>query len=105
MFPFEVLASVPLLALPCPSVLVSWVVGLHLLEAILTHKDPFPRFVDANTIENITVLLATITGFGANAFDGHFTESSDLGSGNVRPQNLARRRASSSYRSFLLSIA
>jgi hypothetical protein len=51
----------PLLALPGTAILVSRIVGLYLLEANRADEDPFLRFVDTNSIENIICLLTTRT--------------------------------------------
>jgi len=51
----------PLLALPGTAILVSRIVGLYLLKANRADEDPFLRFVDTNSIENIISLLTTLT--------------------------------------------
>jgi hypothetical protein len=66
----------PLLAFPGPAILVSRIVGLYFLKANRADEDPFLRFVDTNSIENIIRLLTTLTGFGTYTLNGHFTESS-----------------------------
>jgi hypothetical protein len=51
----------PLLAFPGTTILVSRIVGLYFLKANWADKDPFLRFVDTNSIENIISLLTTLT--------------------------------------------
>ena len=55
------LDSMPLLAFPGPAILVSRIVGLYFLKANRADEDPFLRFVDTNSIENIISLLTTRT--------------------------------------------
>jgi hypothetical protein len=90
----------PFLAFPGTAISVSRSVGLYFLKANRADEDPFLRFVDTNSIENIICLLTTLTRFGPYAFDGHFTESFGLGTENVRLRNLAVQRVSSSCHSF-----
>jgi hypothetical protein len=51
----------PLLALPGTAILVSRIVGLYFLKANRADEDPFRRFVNTNSIENIMSLLTTLT--------------------------------------------
>jgi len=51
----------PLFAFPGPAILVSRIVGLYFLKANRADEDPFLRFVDTNSIENIISLLTTLT--------------------------------------------
>jgi hypothetical protein len=51
----------PLLALPGTAILVSRIAGLYFLKANRADEDPFLRFVDTNSIENIISLLTTLT--------------------------------------------
>jgi hypothetical protein len=51
----------PLFALPSTAILVSRIVGLYFLKANRADEDPFLRFVDTNSIENIIGLLTMRT--------------------------------------------
>ena len=51
----------PLLAFPGPTILVLRIVGLNFLKANRADEDPFLRFVDTNSIENIISLLTKLT--------------------------------------------
>jgi len=51
----------PLLAFPGPAILVSRIVGFYFLKANRADEDPFLRFVDTHSIENIIRLLTTLT--------------------------------------------
>jgi hypothetical protein len=71
------LTSVPLLAFPSPSILVMRIAKFYHFKASGANKGPLVVLVDANSIENFTCFLTTLTRFGANTFDRHLAGTLD----------------------------